>query len=294
MSKTKLIVVGAAGRVGQLLRPAFKLQGAERQVVLSHRGAAGLWQSGHELIWDPLVSDAPLIHWIGEHGVPDAMLVLAGRTPSTGTDMTCNIDVAQAAQAAARAAGVKRILLASSSAVYGRGRPEGWRETDRAEPTSAYGEAKLAMERACLAPDTCSLRIGNTAGADALLTNPARPLVIHRFADAHGQPHGSLRSYIGPQSLARVVLALSEFSRPLPPVLNLAAPMPLDTAYLARAAALPWVWQDAPEGAIGNLTLDCAALAAVCRFDPKESRAETLVEQWKTCKARPERVRFGS
>lgn len=287
MNELKLILVGASGRVGRLLIPAFDAMGMKQRVVLSHRGAAGLSAGGPELIWDPIAGDAPLSDWTGAHGVPDAMLVLAGSTPSTGTDMARNVEVAQAAQAAARKAGIKRILLASSSAVYGRGRSQAWRETDPAEPANAYGQAKLAMEQACAGPDTCALRIGNVAGADALLTNPARPLVIHRFADAHGQTHGPRRSYVGPQSLARVVLALSDLSRPLPPVLNLATPEPVDMADLAQAADLPWAWQDAPEHAIGNLTLDCTTLAAICGFDPSESRADTLVAQWQSCMTKP-------
>lgn len=284
MNELKLILVGAGGRVGRLLIPAFEMLGAKQHVVLSHRGAAGMAGGGPELIWDPTAGDVPLSDWTGEHGVPDAMLVLAGSTPSTGSDMARNIEVAQAVQTAARKAGIKRILLASSSAVYGRGRPQAWQEADLTEPTNAYGKAKLAMELACAGPDTCALRIGNVAGADALLTNPARPLVIHRFADAKGQPHGPRRSYIGPQSFARVVLALSDLSQPLPSVLNLATPEPVDMADLAQAADLPWGWQDAPTGAIGNLTLDCAALAAICGFDPSESRAEMLVGQWKSCR----------
>lgn len=276
MTSEKLMIVGAGGRVGRLLTPAFRALGVADQLCLAHRASERLAADYDELRWDPLTGPAPFADWVAENSAPSAVLVLAGSTPSTRGEMDANVAVAQAVLTAV---GDVRVLLASSSAVYGAGRTEPWGEDDTAEPSTPYGVAKLEMERACAAPNVTSLRIGNVAGADALLTNPARPLEIHRFAGGLGPR----RSYIGPISLARVIWGLATAPDALPPILNLGTPAPVDMADLAEAAGLPWTWQDAPDTAIGNLTLDCTALERLVGFEPTESTARALVRQWQAC-----------
>jgi UDP-glucose 4-epimerase len=130
----------------------------------------------------------------------------------------------------------------------------------------------------------CSLRIGNVAGADALLLNAAAsaPHFIDRFASGGGP----VRSYIGPVSLARVIAALAD-APDLPAVLNVAAPAPVAMADLARAAGGDWRWRPAPEGAVERLTLDCTALTRRVHFAPAESTAQEMVAQWRACRQDP-------
>lgn len=71
---------------------------------------------------------------------------------------------------AARQAGVKRVVFASSSSVYG-GNPElPWRETDRPRPLSPYAASKLAGEAYCASfthvygLETVALRYFNVFG----------------------------------------------------------------------------------------------------------------------------------
>lgn len=283
---TSLIVTGASGRVGRLLAADWARRGA--RVALQRRDA-GAGAGLPVLRWAPLEGPRALLDWVERHGAPGAMLVLAGATPGTGHDLALNGALAEACLAAARAAGIGRVLLASSAAVYGGGQSEPWREGDAARPTSAYGMAKMAMERAAdpwrargLA--VTSLRIGNVAGADALLLNAGKgALSIDRFADGTGP----VRSYVGPQSMARVVLALAEPSLALPPVLNLAAPHPVAMADLATAAGLDWRWRPAPDDAVPRYTLDCSALAALVPFDDTESAATEIAAQWVACREVP-------
>ncbi|MCC5969629.1 MAG: NAD-dependent epimerase/dehydratase family protein [Pararhodobacter sp.] len=281
-----LIVTGASGRVGRLLARVWEGTGAS--VVLQRRGPAALTTSLAELHWSPLDGAAPLCNWVTDHGVPRAMLVLAGATPGTGRDLALNRQLAEACLNAAREAGITRLLVASSSAVYGKGRDQPWHESDKAEPTAPYGRAKLELEAACAQArarglEVCCLRIGNVAGADALLLNAATdaPLTIDRFADGGGP----LRSYIGPKSLARVVLALARLPDRLPQVLNIAAPRAVGMADLAHAAKLDWRWQPAPKAAIQRLTLDCSALTKLVPLAETESTAADIVAQWTTCRS---------
>lgn len=281
-----LMLTGANGRVGRLLTGAFSAQtfGAHGiGVVLAHRGREALHSDLPSLIWSPLDGAGPLERWAAKRGAPAALAVLAGVTPTSGADMDLNAELAEASIAAARAVGVGRVLLASSAAVYGRGRATPWREDEAVDPPSAYGRAKLAMEHTCGEPDArpgvCALRIGNVAGADALLSNRERPLLLDRFAGETGP----VRSYIGPVTLARVLLGLATTGADLPPVLNVAAPQPVAMADLARAAGLPFVWRKAPEAAIERLVLDVSALASHIRLADTESQAATLVAQWRAC-----------
>ena len=279
-----LLVTGASGRVGRLLAAVWAKDASP--VALQYRGPGASDGGLDSLRWELTEGDAPLRDWAATHGAPRAMLVLAGATPGTGHDLSLNRALAVACLRAARAGGIGRVLVASSSAVYGGGRARGWAEGDPARPTSDYGRAKVDMEAACAewrarGLEVCCLRIGNVAGADALLLNAASPpLRIDRFADGAGP----LRSYIGPQSMARVLLALARAPGALPPVLNLAAPHPVAMADLAAAAGLDWRWTGAPATAVQRFTLDCRALAERVAFGDTESAAAEIVAQWKACR----------
>ncbi|MCB1361458.1 MAG: NAD-dependent epimerase/dehydratase family protein [Rhodobacter sp.] len=261
-----LLIAGANGRVGRLLRRA---------------GLGAHWAQrgpGADLDWPVLDGPGPLLDWCARHGRPRALLLLAGVTPGADAVFDRNRALGLAALEAAHRAGIGRVLLASSSAVYGRSNAAPWPEDAACDPPSAYGQAKLAMEQACAAPGVTMLRIGNVAGADALLTNPRRPLLLDRFADGAGP----VRSYIGPQSLARVLEALVR-APALPPVLNVGAPRPVDMADLAQAAGLPLERRPAPPDAIARLTLATGRLETLVRFADTDSAAPGLIAQWRAC-----------
>lgn len=221
------------------------------------------------------------------------MIVLAGITPGPGVDaatLSGNRVITAACLAAAQAAGIERVLLASSSAVYGVD-PSGaaFAETSQPRPQSDYGRAKLEAEAVCdparqAGLEVCVLRIGNVAGADALLApltgqiaDPARPLRIDAFADGHGP----LRSYIGPATLARVLAGLAIWPGSLPKLLNVAAPSPVYMEDLAHAAGWPSQMTPAPTKAHQRITLDCSLLGQVCPLTREDSLPCEMVQQWK-------------
>lgn len=216
-------------------------------------------------------------------GGADAVLLLAGIVPGRG-DLADNARLAAAVLAALDTVGSQApVLLCSSGAVYGRAAGP-WRETDSPRPETAYGRAKLEMEnlaRNSRRNVTC-LRIGNVAGADALLPrlNEPGPVALDRFADGQGPR----RSYIGPRTLARVLAELIGRSAtgPLPPVLNVAAPGTVAMADLLDAAGAEWHWQPAPPSALPDLTLDVSCLAGLVALDAAEGTPRELVAQWRS------------
>lgn len=259
----KVIISGAGGRIGSLLRPVLS-------ATYALRGPGG------DLVWDPLQGPEPLVDWCQRHGAPAALLQLARGV--AGDPARDDAAIGRATVAAARAAGIGLVLLASSSAVYGFSRAVPWAEDEAVDPPGAYGQSKLAMERACAGPGVSCLRIGNVAGADALLTNKARPVPVDRFADGAGP----VRNYIGPLTLARVLAALAE-APALPPVLNLAAPRPVDMADLAVAAGLPVIRQTAPAEALARVTLDMTQLESLVGFADTDSDPATMIAEWRAC-----------
>ncbi|WP_299840649.1 NAD(P)-dependent oxidoreductase [uncultured Jannaschia sp.] len=260
---SRLAVSGAGGRVGRLLRAVW--------------GAGPAWH---------VRSDGPLAPAIGGR---DTLICLAGVTSGDAAALAGNTAAALDALEAARTAGVARVLLMSSSAIYGRA--HGPLTEDRpASPANAYGAAKHGMERAAAAwrsanpdgPEVICLRLGNVAGADALLGRlGAAPPRLDIFPDGRGPR----RNYIGPVTIARTLAALSAHPGPLPCVLNLGAPGLVDMADLLRAARRDWEAVPAPETALPEVALDTTRLAGIVPLDPATATPATLIAEWREATA---------
>jgi len=258
-----IIVVGASGAVGRLLVPHWRNTGV--QVALQVRRTPPGWNKSCCFRWDPDIGPDALERWVSKNGASSCMIILAGVTPRSGRDMSLNAQIAETCLDAARRVGTPRAIVASSSAVYGDYLDRPFTELDDPRPANEYGRAKLAMERACErlsrpAFQVTCLRLGNVAGADALLSqvgaSESKQILIDQFADG-GTP---LRSYIGPGTLADALLQLASYDEPLPPVLNVAAPAPVEMASLANAAGIRWHPRPRPEWSGQRITLDCARL----------------------------------
>ncbi|MDW4498211.1 NAD-dependent epimerase/dehydratase family protein [Sulfitobacter sp. D35] len=267
-----VLVLGAYGRLGRILR-CYWTEGA---AAWQSRSAAPGYLS-----FDPLASPSELQQAAQGRR---AILCLAGVTPAeaarSGAPMRRNIDVARAAIAAAGAAGVPRVLLASSAAVYGQaaGLLE---ETRDCDPVSDYGKSKLEMERlgtelgADLGVEVCSLRIGNVAGADVILGGWRDGFALDTLPDGT-TPR---RSYIGPNSLARAVHGLLDAPR-LPEAVNVAAPGAVEMGALLDAAGLGWQPRAAGPEVIAEVALATARLAQHIVLAADAGTPEGLVSEW--------------
>lgn len=213
------------------------------------------------------------------------VLALAGVTAGSAEALANNSSTALATLGAARRAGVARVIVFSSAAVYGRARSP-LTETTPPTPAAPYGKAKAEMERAVAGwraahpdgPEAVVLRLGNVAGADALLGNlGAHDPTLDTFADGRGPR----RSYIGPVTLADVLARLAGHPGPLPALMNLAAPEATDMADLLRAAGRTWTPRPAGPEAIGEVRLDTARLQTVAHVPPDAADAARLVAEWR-------------
>ena len=278
-----ILLTGASGRVGRMLCARWPDVAPDLELTPQYRRDA----PADALSWTPLDGPGALVAHAQVGQRPDTIIALAGVTPGPGRDLSLNRTIAEATLAAAHDAGVPRVLLSSSSAVYGAGCGTPFVEDAPCAPVNAYGAAKRDMEAACdpwraRGLDICVLRIGNVAGADALLLNagrsgPGGAVVIDRFADGGGP----VRSYIGPATLAAVLGTLCRHVGPLPPVLNIACPVPVAMADLAGAAGAPYETRPAPPGAHQRIILDCRRLESLHNFAPLDSTATEMVRQWR-------------
>ena len=248
----RVLILGGAGRLGTMMRAAWQ---AAPQAV----GITPIWQARREVglsgpVFDILTAPGALARACAQ---ADVVLLLAGVTDGSADDLAVNVALAKAVRKHAQMAGLP-LIAASSGAVYGRASGP-LREDTPCAPLNDYGRSKCAMEAALTGMKrACALRIGNVAGADALLgvPTPEGGRVLHVFADGRAPE----RSYIGPAALAEAVARLArlavEAPARLPEQLNLALPGVVGMDDLLRATDEHWQPVPAPDVALPKVELD--------------------------------------
>lgn len=265
------MVTGAAGRVGRALRAVLGGRIAGHPVLWSARRPG----QGIDLAWD-----------IGSDPAPDlpqgcVILHLAGQTRGEAAALAENRHSAAFLGKTAQKVQARHVFLMSSVAVYPPGAAP-IAEDCPPDPASAYGQAKLAAEVEARAQTPAGrltiLRLGNLAGADALLSAArAGPVLLDPIA---GQSLGPERSYIGPQTLARVLEALIARAfrgADLPEVLNLAQPPALAMGDLLTAAGAAWQFGPPRAAAIPKVAVATARLAGL--VDLPQATAEGMIAE---------------
>lgn len=247
----RVLLLGGSGRLSSILRrhwPEAEL------IVQSRRGA--------DLTFDAMDAQAVAAAAEGMR----AVICMAGVVPGKG-DLLDNVALGVAACAAQT-----RVFLASSAAVYGGA--GGICHEDKVAPVSDYGRAKLEMEQACAAPHVTALRIGNVAGADAILGGWHPAMAIDQLKNGQTPQ----RSYIGPVTFTRVLHALT-LADDIPAVLNLASPGVVAMGDLLDEAGLAWQARPAPDAVIPRVELDTSRLQSIVGVKP--ATAQNLVTEWR-------------
>ncbi|MBY5933581.1 NAD-dependent epimerase/dehydratase family protein [Tateyamaria omphalii] len=250
----RTVFLGAGGKLGRLLQPRWPARAewiARDGVDIEDTGTLTRILNG-----------------------ADTVFCLAGVTPGSPRSMNLNVTLAQKVLDAARGA---HVFLFSSAAVYGA-LPGPLRENGPTAPQSDYAAAKLAMERMALAHRTSNtvLRLGNVAGADAILGGWKPGFQLDQYPDGRTPS----RSYIGPGKLAQTLHKLAQ-TPDLPSLLNIAAPEAVEMGALLDAAGFEWHSRPATERTIAEVQLKTAALEEYAPFAPADSTAAGIVQDWK-------------
>lgn len=187
------LVTGGAGFIGSHVVQALARSGHTVRILddLSNGRAENLSECTTDVeLLEGNVRDADRVAAAARGTVGIFHLAALGSVPRSFEDpdgtFATNVDGTRAVMAAARAGGVRRVVCASSSSVYGAGHSEVHRESDPVAPLSPYAESKLAAERICLsegaagAPEAVCLRYFNVFGPRQ---DPSSPYaaVIPRF-----------------------------------------------------------------------------------------------------------------
>ncbi|WP_281980904.1 NAD-dependent epimerase/dehydratase family protein [Thalassorhabdomicrobium marinisediminis] len=281
------IILGSTGRLGTLLARCARNDGAGWQTQARAPGA--------DILWSGRIDDA------GANEVFCGGATLINMIGDTGSDQdaltACNVDFVEALLERSARAGVAHVLLASSAAVYGAGSARPFEETDAMHPETPYAESKAVMERVaarfCMgaaAPAVTVARIGNVAGADALLAaarthgQAGRRMALHRFGDGAAARYPR-RSYIGPRDFFACIKAL--VTRPAQGfrVVNVTHPQPVSLDALLQAYRTHLIpdlqWEDAPApaGIPPEVILSTQRLAQYITLPERAAPADALARQ---------------
>ena len=276
--ETSLVVTGAAGRVGRALRCVWGGHVGGMPILWSGRSAG----QGIDLVWNigaevtpPLPKSAIFLH-------------LAGQTRGSAAELTENHRSVQVLCENAKNSGALHVFFLSSVAVYPPG-PRVIAEDQPADPQNDYGLAKLAAEDAARVAMSDGgltvLRLGNLAGADTLLTSARAGEIA--LDPVQGQSGGPVRSYIGPQVLAKVLaelIGLAAQGMALPDVLNLAQPPALLMTDLLTAADANWHYGPRRAEVIPRVAVNVARLAAL--VDLPDATAASVIADLNGLKGR--------
>ena len=279
-----ILVTGAGGRIGGVLKALWPREAGLRPLWVG-RDEQGPDGRTRNLLGASAAADLPPV---------DAVLCLAGVVTGDEAALALNTDLALASCELAARSGARRVLVASSAAVYGPGGRAPLAEETPPRPVAPYGLAKWRMEQAvadwaaadATRPRVTLLRIGNIAGLDALLGgNP--PGAEITLDPVSGQAGGPLRSYIGVALLARVLARLSIMAardEALPDVLNIAADPPVAMADLLTADGRVWRFGPPRPGVLGKVVLETRRLRAVLPGLALTADADQMVREWHALK----------
>lgn len=290
-STKRFVFLGASGRIGQLLRAVWR---DNADLCMDWQFRTAKTNTENAFIWPHLAELDPLLTHATAVGGLDGLFVFLGASragdKTDAAQMALNVSLVDQALKAAAAAQIPRVIIASSSAVYGGGHGVPFQESDALDPVNAYGKAKQEMETLCrlraaeFGIEVCVLRIGNVAGADALLGAAAdwRTGDAPRQLDIYPDGDGPRRSYIGPSRLAQVLRSLALRVEPLAQVVNVAAPRPVSMNALLDAAGIDWEPRYVPASPLQDIVLDCSRLESLSDIDCSDGDATNLVAQWRT------------
>lgn len=276
----RVLVTGSRGRIARRLR-------ARTDESTDWRWASSRPEHPGEIWLDPTSRES----WAEALGRerPDVVVHLAAAIPGSATPIEAALastaDAVAQLISAASSSGVRRVVLASSAAVYGDSTAEPRRETDAPTPRGEYGRAKAESEELLTAavgrgviPEAVILRPFNVFGApmtDSLISKLLRseqgaPVILHGWDDF-------VRDYVHVEEVAEAfeVAAGHDLDGPLL-IANVGRGIPVSNRALVAELALarddPLHYQ-VTEGEPSVSVADVSVLASTLGLRPQRGPA---------------------
>lgn len=303
-SISRVVVTGAAGFIGSHLIHALLAHGHEvvgvdrRHVTRDVQAATNLGEllahprlrlvaadlAHHELA-DLLDGCETVFHLAAVPGVRGSW------GPSFADYAASNITGTQRLLSAGEDAGVRKLVFASSSSVYGPS-PGPNRETDETRPISPYGVSKLAAEKLCLAYarrpgarlGVAALRLFTVYGPrqrpDMLIGRVLSAALTGRPVTVYGDG-GARRDFTYIDDVVDALIAAARLS-PASAVVNIGSGYAVTLAELVALAeqvtgrSVPLVYADAQDGDVPATCADIACAQGLFGYRPRVSLAEGL------------------
>lgn len=306
----RVLVTGGAGFIGSNL--VFALVGSGHDVCVVDDFSTGKVENLHPAVelhrLDILAPDLPDVV---SGFAPEAIVHLAAQTDVTRSiadpehDRRVNVDGTVAVARAAASAGVRRVLSASSAAVYGPPQVVPTPETALKAPANPYGSSKLAAESALAEAlagtetDFASMRFANVYGPRQDWRGEGGVVAIFAARIAEGErpivygTGAQTRDFIFVGDVVAFILAALEFdgalAGPLPdgpaynvstgqenPVNQIAAALSASTGTLRVPEYRP-----AREGDIPRSALDPAKAQALLGWSAQQTIENGLAFTWR-------------
>jgi UDP-glucose 4-epimerase len=307
----KALVTGGAGFIGSHLVDALTARGDEVVVLddLSSGRAANIASAidaGARLI-PADVTDAGAVERICQSPAPDRVFHLAAQidvrvsTADPAHDARVNVEGTVNVLESARRAGTRRLVLASSCAVYGEPSEDRLPLAEDAplRPGNPYGQSKLAAEgylalyRSLYGMETAALRFGNVFGPRQGAAGEGG--VVSIFAEvlrAGGVPSifgdgGQTRDFVYVGDIVAALIAASD--RGATGEMNVATGsetsvsglFELMTSIAGADDARPRM-QPPRLGEVRRMSLDAARLHAACGWTPEVALRDGLERTWRS------------
>jgi UDP-glucose 4-epimerase len=295
----RFLITGGAGFLGSALANQLAGDAPEVRVIddLSSGDRTALRPAVHFTRGD--VNNIPLL-WTALQDV-DCVYHLAARVSVAQSILyprdynTVNVGGTVSLMEAMRDAGIRRVVLASSGAVYGQQPRQPVRETDKPRPDSPYAVSKWAAEQyvhtigELWGIETVALRIFNAYGPGQHLPVSHAP-VVPKFVNAaltggsiviYGDGRQS-RDFIYLSDVVAALISAATAERVDRRVLNIGSGLETDVnqlnALIAEAVGRPLrqVWNREKSGGVSRLVADIKEARELLGFRPAVTLAEGL------------------
>ena len=194
------------------------------------------------------------------------------------------------------------VLVSSGGTVYDPATPPPYAESAPCRPSSAYGRAKLDLERVLAeqAPGRhVTLRVSNAYGpgqpaasGQGVVAHWLRAAALGEDIRVFGDP-GTTRDYVYVADVAEALVAVAQCEGPLPPVLNVGAGRPTTLAQLADtvlevvgARGVRVVVEERRSFDVSRTWLDVSLAAEVLGWRPRTSLRDGVAAAWADALAR--------